>query len=125
MKKITTVSLICLLFILATVLTLPMISGCAKAAKVAATPLPSALSVGMPSPNRGRFDLPSTGDEVWIIARNEHRAVASQDAPGSGALMTKVDQKEVPLPLKHTEVRAFIQGFIGTVEVSQQFQNPY
>ena len=39
--------------------------------------------------------------------------------------MTKVDQKEVPLPLKHTEVRAFIQGFIGTVEVSQQFQNPY
>ena len=39
--------------------------------------------------------------------------------------MTKLDEKEVSLPLKHTEVRAFVQGFIGTVEVSQQFQNPY
>src|SRR5207249_4164153 len=60
-----------------------------------------------------------------FIARNGHGAVPSQDAPGSGALMTKVDEKEVPLPLKHTEVRAFIQDCLGTVEVSQQFQNPY
>src|SRR6266436_1543114 len=92
MKKITPVSLICLLFILATVLTLPMISGCARAAKVAATPLPSALSVGTPSPNRGRFDLPPSGDEVWIVARNNKPLGAPwNEGPGSGALMARIE----------------------------------
>src|ERR1041385_4002691 len=86
--------------------------------------LQDAISEGRPAPS-SQSVLPSYGDEVWIIARKGHDAVPSQDAPGSGALMTKVDQKEVLLPLKHTEFRDFIQGFIGTVEVSQQFQNPY
>jgi Ca-activated chloride channel family protein len=36
-----------------------------------------------------------------------------------------LDQKEVPLPLKHTDVRANISGYIGAVEVTQRFQNPY
>src|SRR5438046_656925 len=70
MKRITPLCVISLLFIFATGLTLTLFSGCARAAKVAATPLPSALAVGMPSPNRGRFDLPPSGDEVWIVARN-------------------------------------------------------
>lgn len=29
------------------------------------------------------------------------------------------------MPLKHTDVRASVSGFIGTVEVTQQFHNPY
>jgi Ca-activated chloride channel family protein len=33
--------------------------------------------------------------------------------------------REVPLPLKHTDVAARIQGYVGTVEVTQQFENPY
>ncbi len=34
-------------------------------------------------------------------------------------------QKEIPLPLKHTDVKAAVSGYIATVEVTQQFQNPY
>jgi Ca-activated chloride channel homolog len=33
--------------------------------------------------------------------------------------------KEIPLPLKHTDVKGQITGYIATVEVTQQFQNPY
>jgi Ca-activated chloride channel family protein len=29
------------------------------------------------------------------------------------------------MPLKHTDVHASVSGYIGTVEVTQQFQNPY
>lgn len=39
--------------------------------------------------------------------------------------MTKVKKKEVPLPLKHTDVNASVSGYIASVEVTQQFQNPY
>ena len=34
-------------------------------------------------------------------------------------------EKEIPLPLKHTDVKGDICGYIATVEVTQQFQNPY
>jgi Ca-activated chloride channel homolog len=39
--------------------------------------------------------------------------------------MAKVAEKEVPMPLKHTDVRASVAGYIGSVEVVQQFHNPY
>jgi Ca-activated chloride channel family protein len=35
------------------------------------------------------------------------------------------EPREVPLPLEHTAVRAHVHGYIGTVDVTQQFQNPY
>lgn len=35
------------------------------------------------------------------------------------------EEKEVPVPLKHTDVKAAISGYIATVEVTQQFHNPY
>src|SRR6266478_8120993 len=128
MKKITMVSVISVLFVLAASLTLPMLSGC-MSKKSGLTPLSRASEAVYSNPTMAAapssFVLPSSGEEVWIIARNEKGDVPAQDAAGSGALMTRVEEKEVPLPLKHTEVRAFIQGFIGTVEVSQQFQNPY
>jgi len=137
MRKITTGSIVTLLFAIASGLILTLLSGCESRSKVAMTALPTSSYDGgtrrgiSGAPHEHRLTgasanaLPSTGDEVWIIARREHGVLPSQNAPGSGALMTKVDEKEVPLPLKHTEVRAFIQGFIGTVEVAQQFQNPY
>src|SRR5260221_9358774 len=129
MKKITTVSVLSLLLSSATVLTLTLLSGCKTGLREPAlTPMPSATaisSVSRAAAASSQFVLPSSGDEVWIIARRERGALPSQDAAGSGALMTKVEEKEVPLPLKRTEVRAFIQGFIATVEVAQQFQNPY
>ena len=33
--------------------------------------------------------------------------------------------REIPLPLKHTDVRAVVTGYVGTVDVTQQFTNPY
>ena len=35
------------------------------------------------------------------------------------------DGKEVPLPLKHTDVQASVLGYIATVKVTQQFHNPF
>src|SRR5947208_11878295 len=42
-------------------------------------------------------------------------------------MLAKIPRKprEIPLPLEHTEVKALVSGFIATVEVTQQFQNPY
>jgi Ca-activated chloride channel family protein len=69
-----------------------------------------------------------TADEIWIIAKAETgRIVADEDTPGSGAMLAKLpdEEKEIPLPLKHTDVKGQISGYIATVEVTQQFHNPY
>lgn len=73
-------------------------------------------------------DLASvTADEIWVIAKPEApQAVGPQyQTPGSGAMLAKVEEKEIPLPLKHTDVKGQISGYIATVEVTQQFENPY
>ena len=79
---------------------------------------------------RGDKVLPAPGgaDELWVIVRP--RSVSRQpedDVPGSGALMAKLpsEEKEIPVPLKHTEVKAQIAGYIATVDITQQFHNPY
>lgn len=71
--------------------------------------------------------LPSPDEELWVIARDESAATKpDEDQPGSGAMLAKSDtHRDVPLPLKHTEVRASINGYIATVSLTQQFQNPY
>jgi Ca-activated chloride channel family protein len=45
--------------------------------------------------------------------------------PGSGLLVTTLHKKQVPVPLKHTSVKASVDGYIATVRVVQQFHNPY
>jgi hypothetical protein len=72
--------------------------------------------------------LSVTEDEIWVIARAETQAVpAGEDTPGCGAMLAKLpkEDKEIPLPLKHTDVKGQISGYIATVEVTQQFHNPY
>jgi Ca-activated chloride channel family protein len=70
--------------------------------------------------------LSVSADEVWIIAEPETRVVSGdEDAPGSGAMLVELEDKTIPLPLKHTDVKAQISGYIATVEVTQQFHNPY
>ncbi len=70
-----------------------------------------------------------TEDEIWVIARPEGQrpqATGPQDEkPGSGAMLAQIREKEVPLPLKHTDVNGQVCGYIATVEVVQQFQNPF
>ncbi len=79
----------------------------------------------------------SATEELWIIQRlpaNDETAPpapAPDDSfPGCGALMTRLpaaegQTRDVPVPLKHTDVRASISGFISTVDVVQQFRNPF
>ena len=69
--------------------------------------------------------VPSQPEEIWFIARHTQTQQLSNEAPSSGALLTQINEQEIPLPLKRTEVRAHVQGRIGSVEVSQQFHNPY
>ncbi|MGH7178302.1 MAG: VIT domain-containing protein, partial [Tepidisphaeraceae bacterium] len=75
--------------------------------------------------------LPSRSEELWVIAKAEQDTDASSakddQVPGTGALVTKRpgSDQPVPIPLKQTDVRASIAGYIATVEVRQQYHNPY
>jgi Ca-activated chloride channel family protein len=68
-------------------------------------------------------------DEVWVIARPDEAFpdAALGDAPGAGELRAKLpgQEKEILLPLKHTDVKAAVSGYIATVRVKQQYHNPY
>jgi Ca-activated chloride channel family protein len=73
---------------------------------------------------------PST--ELWIISRPpQDRIVPHSDVstPGEGQLEAKRNEaggeKLVPVPLKHTDVKASVIGYIASVDVQQQYQNPY
>ena len=77
------------------------------------------------------------GEELWIIATPSQPDAAidvdEDTSPGSGAMLASFlpddDQTEYPselaLPLKHTDVRAQIVGYVSTVDVTQQFENPF
>ncbi|MCL4178838.1 MAG: VWA domain-containing protein [Verrucomicrobia bacterium] len=71
--------------------------------------------------------FPSPAEELWIIARDSNaEGEPTEDAAGSGALIAETNEgTEVPLPLKHTDVRAEVLGYIATVRVTQQFHNPF
>jgi len=69
-----------------------------------------------------------SADEIWVIAKSETQAVyAGEDTPGCGAMLAKLpkEDKKIPLPLKHTDVKGQISGYIATVDVTQKFHNPY
>ncbi len=80
--------------------------------------------------------LPSRDEELWIIqrpgeaARSRARA-ASDDIPGGGSLMTTTrdaadnTDKQIPVPLRHTDVHGSINGYLSSVTVTQQFHNPF
>lgn len=79
---------------------------------------------GLPLPNAAALAFPET--ELWVLARgSEPQAEFGNDRPGSGELLAKLNGVEIPMPLKHTDVQGRISGCIGTVEVAQQFLNPY
>jgi Ca-activated chloride channel family protein len=69
---------------------------------------------------------PSLGEELWVVARTRSiSSVHDEEIPRQGSLVTEDKGKPVPLPLKHTDVQATIEGYIATVTVLQQYQNPF
>jgi Ca-activated chloride channel family protein len=73
--------------------------------------------------------LPSRDEELWVIEKHPANGEAKNaDVPGTGSLLARLPDKPtetVPVPLKHTEVKADVAGYIATVDVTQQFHNPY
>ncbi|MGQ0627826.1 MAG: VIT domain-containing protein [Phycisphaerales bacterium] len=84
--------------------------------------------------------LPSQHEELWVIAKacppdairdadgRVVRAVRDDDElPGSGSLVTTMpgEARPVPVPLKHTAVKAAVAGNIASVNVTQQYVNPF
>lgn len=93
----------------------------------------TSISAGDGHLKADRLRVPSeilnvSADEIWVIAKSEVQAVhTDDDSPGSGAMLAKLpkEEKEIPLPLKHTDVKGQISGYIATVDVTQKFHNPY
>lgn len=131
-------------------LSIVLLSGCAENRSVrtasvaeappdsAAIPAPGGWGKGVPNSvppkhgmggglsSRAAGVVPVSSEELWIIARGSEPMIRPEkDTPGSGELMAEIGDQEVPMPLKHTDVHASISGYIGAVQVTQQFLNPY
>ena len=67
----------------------------------------------------------SRTEELWIVTRDPRVPFAGEEYPTSGCLRTRVRERDVPLPLKHTDVKASISAYIASVQVRQEFHNPF
>ena len=67
------------------------------------------------------------GEELWVIVEPTSRNQTDDTIPGGGSLLALLpgEKEQVPVPLKHTDVQGDIQGYIATVDVTQQFHNPF
>jgi Ca-activated chloride channel family protein len=76
---------------------------------------------------RQRIVALQPGEELWVIARPTGTAQPDDSKPGTGALLAKLPNQteQVPVPLKHTDVHADVEGYIATVDVTQQYHNPF
>ncbi len=62
---------------------------------------------------------------VLLLASTGAGASQLPVVTNGGFLQTLIDDKPVVLPLKRTEVEAEVAGVVASVEVAQEFQNPY
>jgi hypothetical protein len=57
--------------------------------------------------------------------REWHATGAVVDLPRGGDLRARLADKLVPIPLKHTDVKAQVAIYLASVTVKQQYHNPY
>ncbi len=72
--------------------------------------------------------IPSLDEEVWVIQRPaaDAAAHADKDTPGTGAMLARgIEEVDVPIPLQHTDVKATLTSHIASVQVTQQYANPF
>ena len=110
-----------------------------EAMQHSATPVVTidAAPAGEPAPSSPRngstlLSQVQPGEELWVIQTASADESEDEDTePGSGTMLALVAPSrgapttEVPLPLRHTDVRAVVTGYISAVDVTQQFENPY
>ena len=101
-----------------------------------ASPEPLANMQVQVHPGTGQIDATIDKNVVprLTLAARANRPVTSEirHAPGSGTMFAGFPSpgnpqrtRFIPLPLKHTAVDAAINGYIGTVNVKQAYENPY
>jgi len=77
------------------------------------------------------WEMAGSVDEVWVIERSAQAHETGQPdqsaekPPPQGELHAFVEDKEIPVPLEHTDVKARVSAFLATVDVIQKFHNPY
>ena len=73
--------------------------------------------------------IPSREEEIWIISASKPQppASSSEAGPGGGMMLARegTDGEARPVPLKHTDVKASIAGYMATVDVTQSYLNPF
>jgi len=102
-----------------------MTSGCAASA-------PAAEKV--PAESKRQFAAeaatpPGHDEEIWVVEKYQGKERPTDDAgrPGTGALLARLPDQTapVPMPLRHTDVKAEIAGYLATVDLTQQYDNPF
>ena len=117
-----------------------VVTGSASARGIQTSPMaivPAPADTEAAGPLGGRPDASTLlsqvqpGEELWVIQTASTKTAAEDTEPGSGTMLALVaatrdaPPTEVPLPLRHTDVRAVVTGYISAVDVTQQFENPY
>jgi Ca-activated chloride channel family protein len=105
----------------------PFFAGCSATATAAYKMAPGAMTGAAAAP-RAEAAQPAPAEELWIIEKpqqNQQQQQKQEGIPGQGQLVAQVAQQLVPVPLNHTDVKANITGYIATVDVTQQYHNPY
>jgi len=87
---------------------------------------------------RGYEEADHAAQELWILPRPDATAVLNllrdgeafgdpgqRDIPGTGGLVTQVEERTVVVPLAHTDVEGHVQGTLATLAVRQEFENPF
>ena len=88
-------------------------------------------NIGAPRPFEEAVANASDEGRDMQMPAVSHTPWYKDEPPGSASLLAGVpvtgkgEVKYVPLPLKHTDVNAVIEGYVGTVQVKQAYQNPY
>jgi len=100
-------------------------------------PSSDAPVLGTSVPRRSRSSEKSPDGAYWdsdatdIPLQDSHwmtRAIPKRTwRPGSGVLVAKLPGRieRVPVPLKHTDVKGRVTGYIAAVDVTQKFHNPF
>jgi len=80
--------------------------------------------VGVAAPEQEWRHKPTLQDREVIIIEAAPQ-LRPLDAPRGGSLVTQIENKIVPLPLKHTDVKAQLSLYLSSVTLTQQYHNPY
>jgi Ca-activated chloride channel homolog len=103
-----------------------MTSGCAATAPAAEKAPDAAVKMQF---GAQAATPPGHDEEIWVVQKYQGNEKPADDAArtGAGALLARLPDQTapVPMPLKHTEVKADIAGYLATVDVTQRYANPF